>query len=56
MLVLLFALIPVLWLLSISLKPPSEISDRRFIPANFSLDNYKSLFEGGSTAARSCSR
>ena len=46
-LVLLFALIPVLWLISISLKPPSEIVDQRFIPASFSLDNYKSLFEGG---------
>jgi multiple sugar transport system permease protein len=46
-LVLLFALIPVVWLLSISLKPPSEVTDGRFIPASFSLDNYKSLFEGG---------
>jgi multiple sugar transport system permease protein len=45
--VLLFALIPVLWLISISLKPPSEIVDQRFIPASVSLDNYKSLFEGG---------
>ena len=44
---LLFALIPVLWLISISLKPPSEIADGRFIPASVSLDNYKSLFEGG---------
>ncbi|MDX6604090.1 MAG: trehalose/maltose transport system permease protein, partial [Solirubrobacterales bacterium] len=46
-LVLAFALIPVLWLISISLKPPSEVADQRFIPANFSFDNYKSLFEGG---------
>jgi multiple sugar transport system permease protein len=46
-LVLLFALIPVLWLISISLKPPSEIVDGRFIPASVSFDNYKSLFEGG---------
>lgn len=46
-LVLLFALIPVVWLISISLKPPSEIADGRFIPAHFSLDSYKSLFEGG---------
>jgi multiple sugar transport system permease protein len=46
-LVLLFALIPVVWLISISLKPPSEIADQRFIPEHFSLDNYKSLFEGG---------
>ena len=46
-LVLAFALIPVLWLISISLKPPSEIIDKRFIPASVSFDNYKSLFEGG---------
>lgn len=46
-LVLLFALIPVIWLISISLKPPSQITDQRFIPQSFSLDNYKSLFEGG---------
>src|SRR3954451_19111917 len=45
--VLIFALIPVLWLISISLKPPSEVVDQRFIPQNVSLDNYKSLFEGG---------
>jgi multiple sugar transport system permease protein len=46
-LVLIFALVPVLWLLSISLKPPNEITDQRIIPAHFSFDNYKSLFEGG---------
>jgi multiple sugar transport system permease protein len=46
-LVLIFALIPVVWLLSISLKPPADVADGRFIPASFSLENYKSLFEGG---------
>ena len=46
-LVLAFALIPVLWLISLSLKPPEAITDQRFIPSEFSLDNYKSLFEGG---------
>jgi multiple sugar transport system permease protein len=46
-LVLIFALVPVLWLLSISLKPPSEITDQRLIPSSISFDNYKSLFEGG---------
>ena len=44
---LVFALIPVLWLISLSLKPPDAITDQRFIPSEFSLDNYKSLFEGG---------
>lgn len=47
LLVLIFALIPVLWLISLSLKPPDAITDGRFIPADVSLDNYKSLFEGG---------
>ena len=45
--VLIFALIPVLWLISLSLKPPDAITDQRFIPSEFSFDNYKSLFEGG---------
>ena len=45
--VLLFALIPVVWLISLSLKPPDAITDQSFIPSEFSLDNYKSLFEGG---------
>jgi multiple sugar transport system permease protein len=46
-LVLAFALLPVLWLISLSLKPPEAITDQRFIPADVSFDNYKSLFEGG---------
>lgn len=46
-LVLVFALLPVLWLISLSLKPPNAITDQQFIPSEFSLDNYKSLFEGG---------
>jgi len=46
-LVVLFALIPVLWLISISLKPPEELTDQHFIPSSVSFDNYKSLFEGG---------
>lgn len=45
--VLIFALIPVVWLISLSLKPPSAVTDQRFIPSEVSLDNYKSLFEGG---------
>ena len=46
-LVLIFALVPVLWLLSLSLKPPEQVADGRLIPETFSLDSYKSLFEGG---------
>jgi multiple sugar transport system permease protein len=46
-LVVIFALIPVLWLISISLKPPEALTDQSFIPKDISFDNYKSLFEGG---------
>jgi multiple sugar transport system permease protein len=45
--VLVVALIPVVWLVSLSLKPPEAVADQRFLPAEVSLDNYKSLFEGG---------
>jgi multiple sugar transport system permease protein len=47
LLVLVFALVPVLWLISLSLKQPEAITDGRFIPSSVSFDNYKSLFEGG---------
>jgi multiple sugar transport system permease protein len=47
LIVLLFALVPVLWIISISLKTPATVADGNFFPAQFSLDNYKSLFEGG---------
>jgi len=45
--VLIFALIPVVWLISLSLKPPEAVADQRFLPADVSFENYKSLFEGG---------
>jgi len=45
--VLIVALIPVLWLISLSLKPTDAVADGRFLPSEISFDNYKSLFEGG---------
>lgn len=45
--VLLFALIPVVWIISLSLKTPATIGDGRFIPSEFTFDNYTTLFEGG---------
>jgi multiple sugar transport system permease protein len=42
--VLLYALIPVLWITSLSLKPPAEIGDGRFVPETFTLDNYDQIF------------
>jgi multiple sugar transport system permease protein len=42
--VLLYALIPVIWITALSLKPPEEVADGRFIPSSFTLDNYDSVF------------
>ena len=46
-LVLIFALIPIIWIISLSFKTPESVTDGRFIPAHWTLDNYKVLFEGG---------
>ncbi len=43
--VIIAAMIPVLWILSLSLKPPDQATDGRIIPAEFSLENYKGIFE-----------
>jgi multiple sugar transport system permease protein len=42
--VLLYALIPVMWILSLSLKPPDQLTDRKFIPQDVSFDNYDTIF------------
>ena len=43
-LVLLFALVPVLWIVSLSLKTPEQVTDGRVLPATWSLDNYDAVF------------
>lgn len=45
-LVVLYALIPVLWILSLSLKPTSTVKDGKFIPSEITFDNYKGIFTG----------
>jgi multiple sugar transport system permease protein len=47
LLIIVFALIPVLWILSLSLKDPATVGDQRFIPQDWSLENYDALFTGG---------
>ena len=41
---LLYALIPVMWIASLSLKPPADIGDGKFIPETFTFDNYDQIF------------
>ncbi len=45
--VLAFALIPVLWIMSLSFKDPSTLTDGRFIPKKWTLANYKGIFKLG---------
>lgn len=44
--VVLYALFPVLWILSLSLKPTSSVKDGKLIPGQVTFDNYKAIFEG----------
>jgi multiple sugar transport system permease protein len=45
--VLVYALIPVIWIISLSLKTPETIGDGRFIPSHWTLDNYSAVFNTG---------
>lgn len=44
--VVLYALVPVLWIFSLSLKPTSTVKDGRLIPSTVTLDNYRGIFAG----------
>jgi multiple sugar transport system permease protein len=45
LLVVLYALIPVLWIISLSFKPPGSVKDGNFIPDQWTLENYTSIFD-----------
>jgi multiple sugar transport system permease protein len=45
-LVLVYALFPVLWILSLSLKPTSNVKDGKLIPSSITFDNYRAIFHG----------
>jgi multiple sugar transport system permease protein len=43
--VVLYALLPVAWIVSLSLKTPATIADGSFLPNSISFDNYDTLFQ-----------
>jgi multiple sugar transport system permease protein len=43
--VLFYALIPVVWIASLSVKPVDKLTDRKFFSGEVSFDNYKTIFE-----------
>jgi multiple sugar transport system permease protein len=44
--VVVYALLPVAWILSLSLKPTSTVKDGRLIPSSVTFDNYRGIFRG----------
>src|SRR5262245_66003859 len=45
--ILVYTLIPVIWILSLSFKTPETIGDGRFLPSQWTWDNYHTVFSTG---------
>ncbi len=43
--ILIYALVPVLWIVSLSFKPATSINDGRFIPSDPTWENYQQIFQ-----------
>jgi multiple sugar transport system permease protein len=42
-LIMIYALAPVAWIVSLSLKPGADLADRRFLPRHVTLDHYRAI-------------
>ena len=40
-----YALVPFVWIISLSLKRPADLTDGRFIPRSITWDNYSNIFD-----------
>lgn len=40
-----YALVPFVWIISLSLKRPADLTDGRFIPSSITWDNYGNIFD-----------
>jgi multiple sugar transport system permease protein len=45
LLVVVYALVPVAWIVSLSLKRAADLNDHRFFPDHISLEHYRSIFQ-----------
>jgi multiple sugar transport system permease protein len=45
LLVVVYALVPVAWIISLSLKRAADLNDHRFFPAHISLEHYRAIFQ-----------
>ncbi|WP_337062080.1 carbohydrate ABC transporter permease [Kineococcus sp. G2] len=46
LLIVLYALVPVAWIVSLSLKSEADLSNRSFLPTNVTWENYGGIFSG----------
>ena len=44
LIVIAYALLPVVWIISLSLKPNTELNDHRFLPRTISFEHFRSIF------------
>jgi multiple sugar transport system permease protein len=49
LLIVLYALSPIAWILSLSLKAPSDIANHSFLPTKATWDNYAQIFTGSAS-------
>ena len=45
--IILYSILPILWMLSLSLKPSSDLADGKFFPSQISWSNYSLILTGG---------
>jgi multiple sugar transport system permease protein len=46
-LIVIYTLLPVVWIVSLSFKKGDDINDNRFFPSEWSFDNYRTVFDSG---------
>jgi multiple sugar transport system permease protein len=51
LLVIVYALVPVVWIISLSLKKTGDLTDGNFLPTSVTFDNYRSIFDQGQFTA-----
>jgi multiple sugar transport system permease protein len=43
--IVLYTMLPIIWILSLSLKPPGDLTNKKFWPTHWTLGNYRTVFK-----------
>jgi multiple sugar transport system permease protein len=49
LLIVIYCLFPVAWIISLSMKAPTDLTNGQFLPTQATLDNYREIFTGGAS-------